>query len=84
MWPAGESLKYAKLCYYQTSNRSKKVAASKNDIGLWNVNELRKEFVDTAILAAEKVISEALDKEKHRNLIVQTLQESAAFRRNEG
>ena len=46
------------------------------------INELRKEFVDTAILAAEKVISEALDKEKHRNLIVKTLEESAAFRIN--
>ena len=47
------------------------------------INALRKEFVDTAILAAEKVISEALDKDKHRNLIVQTLEKSAAFGRNE-
>jgi F-type H+-transporting ATPase subunit b len=47
------------------------------------VDELRKEFVDTAILAAEKVISETLDKEKHRQLIEQTLKESAALRRNE-
>jgi len=43
------------------------------------INELRKEFVDTAILAAEKVISESLDKEKHRLLIEKTLEESAAL-----
>jgi len=48
------------------------------------INELRKEFVDTAILAAEKVISETLDKEKHRQIIEQTLEESASLRRNEG
>jgi len=47
------------------------------------INELRKEFVDTAILAAEKVISETLDKEKHRSLIENTLKESAALTRNE-
>jgi len=46
------------------------------------VDELRKEFVDTAILAAEKVISETLDKEKHRRLIEQTLKESAVLGRN--
>lgn len=46
------------------------------------VDELRKEFVDTAILAAEKVIIETLDKEKHRRLIKKTLEESATFRRN--
>ncbi|MBW2335075.1 MAG: F0F1 ATP synthase subunit B [Deltaproteobacteria bacterium] len=43
------------------------------------INELRKEFVDTAILAAEKVISETLDKDKHRSLIEKTLKESAAL-----
>jgi len=43
------------------------------------INELRKEFVDTAILAAEKVISETLDKEKHSSLIEKTLKESAAL-----
>ena len=48
------------------------------------LNELRKEFVNTAILAAEKVISETLDREKHRSLIEKTLEESAALRRNEG
>src|SRR4030067_1315628 len=33
------------------------------------VDGLRKEFVDIAISAAEKVIKETLDKEKHRRLI---------------
>ena len=47
------------------------------------INELRKEFVDTAILAAEKVISETLDTEKHRQIIEKTLEESAVLRRNE-
>ncbi len=46
------------------------------------VDELRKEFVDTAILAAERVISETLDKGKHRRLIEKTLEESATLRRN--
>lgn len=46
------------------------------------VDELRKEFVDTAILAAEKVISETLNRERHRQLIEKTLEESAAFRRD--
>jgi len=45
------------------------------------VDELRKEFVDTAILAAERVISETLDKERHRRIIDKTLKESATFRR---
>ncbi|MBW2005218.1 MAG: F0F1 ATP synthase subunit B [Deltaproteobacteria bacterium] len=46
------------------------------------INELRKEFIDTAILAAEKVISETLDKEKHRQIIEKTLEESAVLGRN--
>ena len=46
------------------------------------VDELRKEFVDMAILAAEKVISETLDKEKHHRLIEQTLKKSAVLGRN--
>ena len=46
------------------------------------VDELRKEFVSTAILAAERVISKTLDKGKHRRLIEKTLEESAALRRN--
>ena len=44
------------------------------------VDELRKEFVDTAILAAERVLSETLDRAKHRQLIKKTLEDSAALR----
>ncbi|UCE34078.1 MAG: F0F1 ATP synthase subunit B [Deltaproteobacteria bacterium] len=44
------------------------------------VDELRKDFVDTAILAAERVLSETLDRRKHRQLIEKTLDESAALR----
>lgn len=43
------------------------------------VDELRKEFVDTAILAAERVLRESLDTRKHRQLIEKTLDESAAL-----
>jgi F-type H+-transporting ATPase subunit b len=46
------------------------------------IDELRREFVDTAILAAEKVISEALDQEAHRRVIEKTLEQSASFKRN--
>ncbi len=44
------------------------------------ISELRQEFVDTVILASEKVITETLDKEKHRNLIEKILEESTTFR----
>ena len=46
------------------------------------IDDLRREFADTAILAAEKVINETLDKEKHRKLIEEALEESATFREN--
>jgi len=46
------------------------------------IYELRREFVDISISAAEKVIKETLDKEKHRRLIEETLEESAAFKEN--
>jgi F-type H+-transporting ATPase subunit b len=44
------------------------------------VDELRKDFVDTAILAAERVLSETLDRGKHRELIEKTLEESVTLR----
>jgi len=44
------------------------------------IDDLRREFVDTAILAAEKVINETLDKGKHRKLIEEALEESATFK----
>lgn len=40
-----------------------------------DIQELRKQFVDIAILAAEKVVREALDKEKHQKLIIDVLEE---------
>ena len=46
------------------------------------IDDLRKEFVDTAILVAGKVISETLDKEKHRRVIEKALEESVAFKKN--
>jgi len=46
------------------------------------VDELRKEFVDIAILAAEKVTRETMDKEKHHKLIDEILKESTAFKQN--
>lgn len=41
-----------------------------------SIAKLREEFVEIAIKAAEKVINKALDKETHKQLIEQTLQES--------
>jgi len=46
------------------------------------VGRLRKEFVDISIAAAEKVIKETLDKEKHRRLIEETLQQSATLKKS--
>jgi len=46
------------------------------------VEDLRREFADIAISAAEKVIKEPLDKEKHRKLIEETLQESSALKKS--
>ena len=46
------------------------------------VEDLRREFIDISISAAEKVIKETLDKEKHRKLIEETLQESVTFKKN--
>jgi F-type H+-transporting ATPase subunit b len=40
------------------------------------VDHLRGEFVNIAILAAEKVVKESLDKEKHRRAIEDVLQKS--------
>ena len=46
------------------------------------VDNLRREFVDVAILTAEKVIKETLDKERHRRIIEEALEESARFKGN--
>jgi F-type H+-transporting ATPase subunit b len=46
------------------------------------VEDLRREFVDISISAAEKVIKETLDKKKHRKLIEETLQESVILKKS--
>jgi len=46
------------------------------------IDDLRREFVDISISAAEKVIKETLDKERHRRLIEETLKESSTFKEN--
>jgi F-type H+-transporting ATPase subunit b len=46
------------------------------------ISRLRQEFVDLAILAAERVIKETLDKERHRRLIEEALEESTTLRGN--
>ena len=46
------------------------------------IDHLRREFVDISISAAEKVIKETLDRERHRRLIEETLEESATFKDN--
>jgi F-type H+-transporting ATPase subunit b len=45
------------------------------------IGELRKEFADLTILAAEKVIDRSLDKEAHRQLIDQVLKESSGLKK---
>ena len=45
------------------------------------LDELRKQFADIAILAAEKVIHESLDKNKHRKLIEDVFNESKTFKK---
>lgn len=45
------------------------------------IDRLRQEFADLAILAAEKVIKETLDKERHRRLIQEVLEESSGLRK---
>lgn len=46
------------------------------------IDELRREFSDIAVLAAEKVINKTLDKKAHERLIEDTLQSSALLKKN--
>ena len=46
------------------------------------VGDLRREFVDISIAAAEKVIKETLDRERHRKLIEETLQGSVMLKKS--
>ena len=43
------------------------------------IDELRQEFIEVAIAAAEKVVKETLDKDKHRQIIERVIEESSAF-----
>jgi F-type H+-transporting ATPase subunit b len=45
------------------------------------IAKLREEFVDIAIQAAERVINKALDKETHRQLIQEALEESTKLKK---
>lgn len=57
------------------------IARARREIGREreeSLEALRREFVDLSLLAAQKVLGESLDKEKHRRLIEEVLEESAA------
>ena len=45
------------------------------------IGELRKEFADLTIMAAEKVIDRSLDKKAHRQLIDKVLEESSTLKK---
>ncbi|OGO14429.1 MAG: hypothetical protein A2Z02_06240 [Chloroflexi bacterium RBG_16_48_7] len=45
-----------------------------------DIQELRSQFADIAILAAEKVIKENIDKEKNRKLIDEVLKNKMDFK----
>ena len=45
------------------------------------IDELRKEFADLTILAAEKVIDRSLDKKAHRQLINKVLEETTTLKK---
>jgi F-type H+-transporting ATPase subunit b len=46
------------------------------------IGELRQEFADLTVVAAEKVIGKSLGKEAHRQIIDQVLDESANLKKN--
>ena len=46
-----------------------------------DLENLRKQFADIAILAAEKVIEETLDKKKHQKIIDEILKDSETFKK---
>jgi F-type H+-transporting ATPase subunit b len=62
------------------------VAKARAEIGVEreeSFNQLRREFADLAVLAAEKVIDQSLDKKAHERLIDRVLQEGLASRKGE-
>ncbi len=46
------------------------------------LEELRRQFADLAVLAAQRVINASLDKQAHKKLIDEVLQSSTALRKN--
>ncbi len=59
------------------------VARARSEIELERdqaIQQLRREFADLAMLAAEKVIRETLDKERHRRLINEVLEEAEGLK----
>jgi len=46
-------------------------------------NKLRREFADLAVLAAEKVIEQSLDKKAHEKLIEKVLEEGLASKKSQ-
>ncbi len=46
------------------------------------IDELRQEFADLTIMAAEKVIERSLDKKAHRQLIDEVLEESSTLKKD--
>jgi F-type H+-transporting ATPase subunit b len=46
------------------------------------IQQLRSEFADLTVLAAEKIIDRSLDKNAHREIIEKTLKETSSLRRN--
>lgn len=46
------------------------------------IEQLRKEFINVAVSAAEKVIEQSLDKEKHRHIIEEVLKENSVLKKS--
>jgi len=55
------------------------IARARTEIGRERdeaIEEVRRQFVDLAITAAEKVVNETLDRERHRRLIEEVLEQA--------
>ncbi len=61
------------------------ISKAKDDIKLErdkSIAELRNEFANLTVLAAERVIKESLDTQKHKKLINEVLEQSNSFKQN--
>jgi F-type H+-transporting ATPase subunit b len=61
------------------------ITKAKDDIKLErdkSIAELRNEFANLTVLAAEKVIKETMDTQKHKKLINEVLEQSNSFKQN--